>query len=62
MGVNHKNLQLSCCKELHVGPRTPNIALSICLRMEMIEKVLKSDYSANESMEGNFRQKSMLLS
>ena len=34
-------------KEL--GPRTANMALSICLKMKMI-KVLKSDYSANESL------------
>ena len=33
-------------KEL--GPRTANMALSISLKMKMIEKVLKSDYSANE--------------
>ena len=35
-------------KEL--GPRTANMALSICLKMKMIEKVLRSDYSANESL------------
>ena len=32
-------------KEL--GPRTAKLALSICLKMKMIEKVLKSGYSAN---------------
>ena len=33
-------------KEL--GPRTANMALSICLKLKMIEKVLKSDYLADE--------------
>ena len=33
-------------KEL--GPRTANMALSIYLKMKIIEKVLKSDFSANE--------------
>ena len=43
--------QKECCglkKEL--GPRTAKLALSICLKMKMIEKVLKSDNSANESL------------
>ena len=35
-------------KEL--GPRTANMVQSICLKMKMIEKVLKGDYLANESL------------
>ena len=35
-------------KEL--GPRMANMAQSICLKMKMIEKVLKGDYLANESL------------
>ena len=35
-------------KELR--PRTANMALTICLKMKMIENVFKSDYSANNSL------------
>ena len=37
-------------KGKELGPRTANMTLSICLKMKMIEKVLKSDYSTNESL------------
>ena len=33
-----------------LGPRTANMALLICLKMKIIEKVLKRDYSTNESL------------
>ena len=33
--------KLTIYKEL--GPRTANMALSICMKMKMIDKVLKSD-------------------
>ena len=37
-------------KGKELGPRTANMTLSICLKIKMIEKVLKSDYSTNESL------------
>ena len=33
-----------------LGPQTAKLALSICLKMKMIEIALKSDNSANESL------------
>ena len=33
-----------------LGPRMANMALLICLKMKIIEKVLKRDYSTNESL------------
>ena len=44
----HRFIDKNFTKEL--GPRMANMALSICLKMKMIEKVLKSDYSTNESL------------
>ena len=33
-----------------LGPRTAKLALSICLKLKMIKKVLKSGNSENESL------------
>ena len=46
--VMYSRLLLQDAKEL--GPRTAKLALSICLKMKMIEKVLKSSNTENESL------------